>query len=225
MGVAKMTESHEEHIERELKFTLNGKREFERLKSKLPEPKEIVFHENIYFDTSGRLLGKNGWALRVRLISDKTENLQAEITAKGLAQGRGFLSQRPEISSPVELATAIDIVGGRYDLFSMESPAVERIRKYAASEKLIPLVSFKNTRSKIPFPKQNPFCIVEMDETFFSENLVEYEIEIESNDSQILERASTEFQTFLNDYNIDYRPGEKSKLERALELSGALDRM
>ena len=216
-----MSNSHEENIERELKFTLNGKREFERLVSELPRPKEIVYQENIFFDTPGRLLGQNGWALRVRLISGENENTRAEITAKGLARGEGSFSERPEISSPVEHSIATSIVAGGLDLLSMKSPAVERIRPYLSGEKLIPLVSFKNTRSTTRFPKQNPFCFIEMDETFFSENMVEYEIEIESNDREILKRAAVEVQRFLDEHKIDYQPGEKSKLERALELCGA----
>lgn len=216
-----MSNSHEENIERELKFTLNGKREFERLVSELPRPKEIVYQENIFFDTPGRLLGQNGWALRVRLISGENEKTRAEITAKGLARGQSFFSERPEISSPAEHSIATSIVAGGLDLLSMKSPAVERIRPYLSGEKLIPLVSFKNIRSTTRFPKQNPFCFIEMDETFFSENMVEYEIEIESNDRAILKRAAVEVQRFLDEHKIDYQPGEKSKLERALELCGA----
>lgn len=220
-----MSNSHDENIERELKFTLNGKREFERLMNELPQPKEIVYQENIFFDTPGRLLGQNGWALRVRLISGENDATRAEITAKGLARGRSFFSERPEISSPVEFSIATSIVAGGLDLLSMKSPAVEKIRRYIAGEKLIPLVSFKNTRSTTQFPRQNPFCQVEMDETFFSDKLVEYEIEIESKDSEILKRAAVEIQRFFDEHKIDYQPGEKSKLERALELCGAPERL
>lgn len=208
-----------ETIERELKFTLNGKPEFERLLSALPQPKQIMYQENIFFDTPARTLSDNGWALRVRLETDQRQNTQAEITAKGLSQGKEFFSERPEISSRLELSTATCIIAGGFDLLALSAPAVEKIRRYAAAEKLIPLVSFKNTRSTVPFPERSPFCFLEIDETFFSESRVDYELEIELQDREALEKACREIRKFLDEHKIHYQPGKKSKLERALELS------
>lgn len=182
----------------ELKYLLSKKEDLLRLKAALgpymKESSKLLVQENYYFDTPQLALKKDGISLRLR-----KENQDFWLSAK---QSLGKKKQKNNLSIRLEFEGIIDFEAGELikdqflsplEAFRLmpaegEGEATKKLllghMKKALKEGLQMVGSFINHRVAVPIEILGHKIILELDHSFYPQNIEIFEVEIEFSSAQ-----------------------------------------
>jgi len=169
-----------EHLEQELKFSLAGAAEFAQALEWLGPAQAVVDQSNHYFSASAGQASPD-WVLRVR-----NEDGQFELTLKlGRSQREGYF-ESTEVNCSLE-PDQVDHLLKRQD-WSPELwglPPLARLRQEFGLDRLVLLGSLRNQRHRCP----QQGWVAEMDITTFPCGRVDYELEVETSQVELVQQA------------------------------------
>jgi uncharacterized protein YjbK len=169
-----------EHLEQELKFSLVGRDEFERVLARLGPPQAVVDQVNHYFSASAGQVSPD-WVLRVR-----REDELHELTLKlGRSQRQGYF-ESVEVNCPLDPEQAAHLL--TTDLWSPELwdlPPLLRLRQEFELDRLVLLGSVQNLRHRCP----QQGWVAELDITTFPGGRIDYELEVETSQVELVQQA------------------------------------
>ena len=171
--------------------------------------------ENAFFDTEDRRLAAAGWALRVRAERDL-----GLVTLKGLRTDVGGAAVREELETVIPRGRAIDCMNLAFDVIHLTVPPVEFVRQQFGELALALLVRFDNVRQCKNFRMGDRDYLLEIDKTEFSDGSVDYELEMELPNTDVIEAASDSLRKLFGSLDIPYRPQPQGKFVRALQKAG-----
>ena len=166
---------------------------------------------NAFFDTEERHLAKAGWALRVRVESNR-----GLVTIKSISTEKGAAFIRQEVESQISRAEALEILNLRADVMSLAILPIEHIVSQVGEIALSKLVQFENTRQKKLFKIGDYNYILEIDKTEFNDGSVDYELELELSDASRIDVVEDKLRKMFTSLNIPFEPQSESKFARAL---------
>lgn len=184
-------------MEIELKYALENSEQYAALihylSEKTGEKAQILQQDNSFFDTANGDLRNAGLILRLR-----KENDAFWLTAKGAAPqdvtGQGTLSNRLEEETQIKTEEAQKALQGEVDLLQMfeASPwpasaqeqkdrlvMIAALKKAQNKKQIAKVGAFKNIRRVFEITIQNKTYKIECDETHFPGDHIDYEMEIE----------------------------------------------
>lgn len=190
-------------IERELKYQLDEAR-YDRLKVALGQSARVKQQVNLYLDTPGRELCSAHGALRLR-----REGERLYLTYKrGLAQTGSFFEIR-EIETEVSQEQWNQLAGGKLPDGPLEP--IDRLKHdFPHVQSLVSLGQVENLRLCYPLPTGE---VAELDRTVFPGGGVDYELEVETESPEVVERH-------LETLGVPLTPQSKTKFRRFLEAVG-----
>ena len=193
--------------ELELKYALTNHEDVVRLAASLGEPHAVFEQSNIYFDTAGRALHRQGAMLRVREVEGRAVvTLKNEATLKD-----GYLQCRER---EAQLAADVweSIRSGALSLENAQGvPIQEAMGLLEEDAQLVILGTMKNVRRVY---RLSTGFTLELDQTRMPDGRVDGELEVETDEP---ERAREEIESLLARYDIPWRHQEKTKYARFLE--------
>ena len=170
---------------------------------------------NGYYDSEDRRLSKAGWALRVRIMEDR-----GQVTLKGVSASRGTAVIRQELEADIPHSFALEVLNLKKDVFDIEAPPVEFVKKEFPEVSLARQVKFSNIRQKKQFKIGDYFYTLEIDRTEFFDGSVDYELEVELDEADQVEVVQDSLQKLFVSLDIPFVTQGKSKYQRALEHAG-----
>ena len=172
---------------------------------------------NGYYDSEDRRLSTAGWALRVRVMEDR-----GQVTLKGVPASRGAAVIRQELEADIPRSLALEVLNLEKDVFSIEAPPVEFVRKEFPEVSLARLVKFSNIRQKKQFKIGDYFYTLEIDRTEFFDGSIDYELEVELDETNQVEVVQDSLLKLFTSLDIPFITQGKSKYQRALERAGLI---
>lgn len=149
-----------------------------------------IIQENHYFDTEDKKLKKQGSALRIRILNTKNE-----LTFK--TPRNNFLMETNSLISNQEVNKILN--QGSFELDSLIEKELElNLEGIDRHSVFIHFNSFKTIR----YEKKSKNNLLVLDQTFFENNSVDYELEVEGNDPV---EAKIFFDSLLKKYFISPR--------------------
>jgi len=205
----------------EIKFDLVNEKNFGRLLKRLNIKRAPSVQYNYFFDTGDRLLSKNGWALRLRVESDKC-TLALKGTASKSIDG---LTIRPEIEIPVSEKNRTEIFQNNVLNIALLGDKIRQIiEPIIGNSELVFKIEFTNQRYRSEYSKDGIELLFELDRTEFEDGTTDYELEVELDDQLEYQLAFDTVTTVLNSAEIVPVFQKKSKFARALERAGMIRR-
>ena len=177
-----MNDGSEIHHEIEIKLDLGSFTNYLKLIGFLGQIDHEEKQINSFFDSEDRQLSKAGWALRIR-----AENSRGLVTIKSIPSQKGLAVVRQEIEAEIPRGQAIDIIHLRQDVMALPVMPIEFIRSKVRDNPLSRLVLFENTRQKKVFRMGDSNYLLEVDKTEYNDGSVDYELELELQDTTNLE--------------------------------------
>ena len=200
-------------MERELKLALESAEDHRRLCEVLPGFFEERVQENSYWDLPDGSLAGAGIMLRLRI-----EGPRARVTVKRAARRHEGFFEAPEDEESVTIDVAREVNAGARPFTALGGEVLGRLREELGSlEALARWGHMTNRRRRYRLPGD---LVAEVDLTWFPGDVVEYEVELESDD---VERARQRIVSYLERGDIRYRPQTRTKSERLRELLGRND--
>ena len=209
--------AHSKGLEREIeiKLDLGSFTNYLKLVGFLGEIDSEDRHVNGFFDTEDRRIADLGFALRVR-----AENERGLVTVKGLSTPDGLATVCHEIEADITRGQAIDILNLRMDVMSLSNTPIDFIKEKVGEQALTQLVKFNNTRQKKNFRVSDRSYLFEIDKTEFIDGSVDYELELELEDTSNLEIIEDKLRHLFSTLDIPFVHQKISKFRRALDRAG-----
>ncbi len=163
-------------LEQELKFKIAGPAEFERVLLALGPPQAVLEQRNHYFASPSK-----DWALRVR-----DEDGEFELTLKlGRRQSQGYF-EALEINCDLNQAQVAELLeAGAWSEELWELPPLQRLRTEFGVGQLALLGSLHNRRHRC----DQGGWVGELDITTFPDGHVDYELEVETSQVELVQQA------------------------------------
>jgi uncharacterized protein YjbK len=212
-----MSHAPTNNLEIEIKIRLGSFMDYLKLVGRLSPIDEEVAHINCFFDSEDRRLAKGGWALRVR-----AESHRGLVTIKSIPTQAGMAVVRREIESEIPRGQAIDVLGLRHDVLTLDIPPVKFIKEEFPNLGLMKLIQFENLRQFKKYTIGDCEYLLEIDKTAFSDGSVEYELEVEFTDMAQLDKLEEGLRRLLMSLDIPFERQNDSKFHRALKKAGLL---
>jgi uncharacterized protein YjbK len=189
--------------ESELKLSIPGVSDFDRLQDRLGEPEEIKRQVNHYYDTAHGDLLQRSQCLRLR-----EENGRFILTLKrGRGWKNGYLdADEFELILPRRIHDPESFDPRRWD-----SSLARLLEAAIGSAPLVWVGAVRNTRWVYPLPNG---MRLELDATVFPGERIEYELEAEWHDEEEVREAVTRL---LDSSGVGWVPQTKTKHQRFLE--------
>ncbi len=203
--------SAEKNLEIEIKLELGSFTNYLKLIGFLGAIDREEHHVNGFFDSEDRQLAEAGWVLRIR-----AENDRGLVTLKSHATRRGAAMVRKEIEEEIRRPLAMEVVNLHLDVLSLAAAPIQFVRGEFPDITLARLVRFNNTRQKKQFRIGDYEYTLEIDKTEFSDGSVDYELEVELQDTSRIEIVEDGLRKLFSSLGILYARQDKSKYERAL---------
>ncbi len=204
-----------ENKEIEIKLTLSSFTDYLKLIGFVGKADKKVRQLNIFYDTASGQISKLGYALRLRIESDR-----GIVTLKSTTIQKGKAAVRNEIEESITLETAKEVQQNS-DLLSLQiAPILYLLSQSKGLHNLKPIVQFENERIKKEIDLHDSLYVFEIDKTEYSEGRIDYELEIELSDIDKIDDAESDLQKLFKVLEIEFIVQKKSKLERALEIAG-----
>jgi uncharacterized protein YjbK len=188
-------------VEQELKFALANRGVFDQLLSALGPPQQSLQQANHYFSTQAEWPDPL-WTLRLR-----QENDQFEVTLKSGRRQLGNFFEAREINHPVSPTEAQQFLSLQWPEPFWQWPPLQVLRGEFGVQAVVLVGSLRNHRHCCPQPSG---WMAELDETFFPDGSIDYELEVETNQPQ---RVLAE----LEPYRELLGSQDKTKYRRFLE--------
>lgn len=195
----------------EIKLDLGSFANYLKLLGSLGEMGEEEQQKNVFFDTKDRLLGKQGWALRVRTSNDK-----AYLTLKGISAKQGSATIREEIETEIPKALAERLIAQEADLLTGSGELLERVRSVVADRDVTPFLAFDNLRRARKYRLGDREFVLEVDRTEYADGYVDYELEVELDRPERAEMAEQGLRKLFGSLEIPFVQQLESKFGRAL---------
>jgi uncharacterized protein YjbK len=190
-------------IERELKYQLDEAR-YERLKTALGRQQKAKQQTNLYLDTPGRELCGAFGALRLRKEGEKLF-----LTYKRGKSQKGSFFEINELEVEVTQQLWNVLAGGQLPSEALEP--LDRLRHdFPHVTELVALGEVQNLRLCFPLPTGDT---AELDRTVFPNGSVDYELEVETETPDEVERH-------LESLGVPLTPQSKTKFRRFLDAVG-----
>jgi uncharacterized protein YjbK len=206
-----MDSTHNPTREIEIKLNLESFTNYLKLMGFLGRIEHEEHQLNAFFDTEDRRLAKLGWALRVRV-----ESTIGLVTIKSISSEHGAAVIRQEVEAQIPRSDAMEILGLRRDLMSLDILPIEHIRSKAGKISVARLAQFENVRQKKIIKIGDDTYILEIDKTEFNDGSVDYELELELSDPSRIEVVEDHLRKLFASLDIPYQPQPQSKFARAL---------
>ena len=198
-------------MERELKMALDGPTDLARILTRLPEPADTVEQHNHYFVDPQRRLSSIGMMVRVR--EERSEGApsprQVILTLKRRVSATDGFFVAHEVERSLDPEDWEEVRSGAQDLLSLSCDALQTIRDLGAS-RLELRGTMVNLRRKIHLGG----FVLEVDRTTFPNDVVESEIEVETDRP---EEARALLEEAARDAGITLRVQTRGKYGRLLE--------
>jgi uncharacterized protein YjbK len=204
-------------LEIEIKLKLDSFMDYLKLVGFLGQIESEDHHINGFFDSEDRVLAKGGWALRVR-----AENGRGVVTVKSIPKQAGLAVVRQEIEAEIGRGVAMDVLELRMDVLDLPVMPIEFIKKEFPKSHLARLIQFHNTRQKKLFRIGDNNYLLEIDKTEYGDGSVDYELEIELNDTAKVEVVEDHLRKLFHSLNIPFEKQAESKFARALQKARIL---
>lgn len=211
-------------IELELKYDLVNAERYQRLLTALAERCDTIIlteQENYFYDSAEKDLTAQNIALRVRVERRENEPVSASVTLKGETEQSDELAHRPEIEAAISESEAIAITAGGIGLLELANKPLASAAKLLGAKKLLPLISFTNRRTTAQRCSQDKSLKFEVDQTLFADGSSDFELEIESTNATVLQRARETVAELFAQLEIPLIAQTRSKLQRALARTEA----
>lgn len=205
------------NLEIEIKLRLGSFMDYLKLVGSLSPIDEEIQHINGFFDTEDRRLAKSGWALRVR-----AESHRGLVTIKSIPTQAGMAVVRREIESEIPRGLAVDVLGLRSDVLTVDCPPVQFIKRDFPNLMPAKLIQFENVRQFKKFRIGDYDYMLEIDKTAFSDGSVDYELEVEFTDMAQLDKIEEGLRRLLVSLDIAFERQGDSKFHRALKKAHLL---
>jgi uncharacterized protein YjbK len=188
-----------------------------KLVGRLSPLDEEIQHINGFFDTEDRRLAKGGWALRVR-----AESHRGLVTIKSIPTQAGMAVVRREIESEIPRGLAMDVLGLRHSVLSIDVPPIQFIKADFSKLELAKLIQFENVRQFKKYTIGDCEYLLEIDKTAFNDGSVDYELEVEFTDMAQLDKIEEGLRRLLMSLDIPFERQSDSKFHRALKKAHLL---
>ena len=205
-------DSQTRNVEIEIKLKLESFTDYLKLVGYLGQIESEEHQTNGFFDTEDRRLAKGGWALRVR-----AENRRGLVTLKSIPTQAGAAVIRQEIEAEISRGTAIDVLDLRTDVLSIPVMPVTFVKSEFPDLSVARLIQFQNTRQKKLFRIGDNNYLLEIDKTEYADGSVDYELEVELNESAQIETVEAHLGKLFQSLGIPFERQEESKFARALQ--------
>jgi len=199
-------------VEIEIKLKLESFTDYLKLVGYLGQIESEEHQINGFFDTEDRRLAKGGWALRVR-----AENRRGLVTLKSIPTQAGAAVIRQEIEAEISRGTAIEALELRTDVLSISVMPVTYVKKEYPGLAVARLIQFHNTRQKKLFRIGDINYLLEIDKTEYADGSVDYELEVELNESSQIETVEAHLGKLFHSLGIPFQRQDESKFARALK--------
>ena len=199
-------------LEIELKLQLGSFTNYLKLVGHLGALDSEQHHINGFFDSEGRELANDGWALRVRAESDR-----GLVTLKSANRSQGSAAIREEIEAEITRAVAMEVLNLRIDPLDIPVPPIDFVRSKFPEIALAKIVQFENNRQIKSYQIGDHTYMLEIDKTEFGDGLVDYELEIEMGTTDTVEIVKDKIGRLFASLDIPFIIECKSKFQRALE--------
>jgi uncharacterized protein YjbK len=207
-----MNADNDIHHEIEIKLDLGSFTNYLKLIGFLGQIDHEEKQINSFFDSEDRQLSKAGWALRIR-----AENNRGLVTIKSIPSEKGLAVVRQEIEAEIPRGQALDVINLRQDVLGLQVMPVEFIRGKVGETALSRLVLFENTRQKKVFRIGDYNYLLEIDKTEYNDGSVDYELELELQDTANLQVIESSLMKLFASLDIPFVHQTLSKFHRALE--------
>ena len=208
-------ETTDKNLEIEIKLQLRSFTDYLKLVGFLGQIENEEHQLNGFFDTEDRQLAKAGWAFRVR-----AENRRGLITIKSISKQAGMAVIRQEIEAEITRGAAMDVLNLHTDPLSLEIMPVQFIMRDFPKIQLAKLIQFNNTRQKKLFRIGDTNYLLELDKSEYSDGSVDYELEVELNDTKQIEVVEDHLRKLFGSLGIPFERQAESKFSRALNRAG-----
>ncbi len=210
-----MKSSQNIHTEIEIKLALPSFCDYLKLIGFIGKADSVINQRNIFYDTDTQEISKLGYALRLRIESNR-----GIVTLKSTTIQKGKAAVRDEIEETVSIEQAADI-SQTDSLLSLDIAPIRFLLAQSKNLKNIkPILQFANERIKKEILLNNRAYLFEVDKTMYVDSSVDYELEIELATIDEIDFAVTDIQHLFKSLEIDFLAMKKSKFERALEIAG-----
>jgi uncharacterized protein YjbK len=208
-------ESAEKNLEIEIKLQLTSFTDYLKLVGFLGQIESEEHQVNGFFDTEDRQLAKAGWAFRVR-----AEDRRGLVTIKSISTRTGMAVIRQEIEAEIPRGTAMEALNLHTDVLALEIMPVQFIKRDFPNIQLAKLIQFNNTRQKKLFRIGDNNFLLEVDKSEYSDGSVDYELEVELNDTKQIEVVEDHLRKLFGSLGIPFERQAESKFSRALCRAG-----
>lgn len=203
------------HFERELKLNLENESNYHKILTFWGYTCKETHQLNVFYDTGNSLLKKRKLALRIR-----KENSKYTLTAKGANLSHDEYVTRPEIECFLPRATAEAIFEKKKNISELDEKPVRWIRKQLNNRLpfLIEVIRFENLRQEMKVPLENQMILFHLDKTSYSDDVTDYELEIEFPAKDSYASSKLFIEKILKKASIPWKTSVLSKYERGLQI-------
>jgi len=207
-----MGNSYDLQKEIEIKLDLGSFTNYLKLLGYLGQIDRELKQTNCFFDTEDYQISKNGWALRIRLESDR-----GLVTVKGKTISNDKAAIREELEAEISRMDAENVINLNKDVLSMPIKPIEFVKEKWNPSALSKIVHFENNRQYKEFKVGDCCCIFEIDSTSFADGSVDYELEIELKEESQVETVYDNLKKLFTSLHIPFENQSQSKYARALK--------
>ncbi len=210
-------------MERELKLLLAGQRAWETV-CRLGAPAGAVFQDNRFYDTRRRVLGRSGWALRLRRQwcgpAASGPPCQWLVALKGPATRQGAAFTRPEHEQEIPARVAWALLEGqaRLDETLPEHWFLPEDVARASLADLELVAWFQNVRVRRRIRLAGEELLLEADATTFPGGWKRYEVELEFPESTDPHGLHSELEALLRSHGVEVSEANQGKFAEALRI-------
>ncbi len=203
-----------ERTEIELKLSLPSFADYLKLIGFIGEAKNATCQKNIFYDTYDRKISALGYALRMRIESNR-----AIITLKSTTVQKGKAAIRNEIEETIFLEQAL-LTKKENSILELDICPIQHLLAQTKNfGELKPILQFENERIKKEIRLGDNSYMFEIDKTTYANGQIDYELEVELTSVEKIESAEADFQKLFKLLEIEFFTQKKSKFERALEIA------
>jgi uncharacterized protein YjbK len=218
----------DQHQEIEIKLALSDRDSYERLLASLEAPQQVIRQRNIFFDGPKGELLQSRVALRVReeeVFEPEADHprRRTELTLKSSGWNDGDVHRRGEIAAELDVpAEAYEANPGA--LLQLDAAPIHELKRRLPNlPGLTVLGQFRNERrvhAMVLWEDANVETLPvlwEVDRTRFTDEIEEYEIEVELPDEAPVDQVAHAVRDQLREWFIDCRAEPRSKFTRFRE--------
>jgi uncharacterized protein YjbK len=199
----------------EIKLDLQNEDNYKRLLNRLGPPVRRKSQMNHFFDTADRGLLKSKWALRLRQEDDN-----CTMALKGSEEGnRDGLAIRKEYETSFECRALEKALKDGLELSDCPEMVESQLRSLKITGILGLILTFHNERISLKYADRDISGQIELDKTRFSDDSVEFELEMELIRPDEYPAAFESLERLLGESHIPVRGMNESKFIRAFKRS------